>query len=239
MYLLGQGRRSEKRRLRRDAGIAMAALLVMMNVMAILLTVALPVWKTAVKREREAELIWRGSQYARAVNLFRMKYANAYPPNVDILLKERFLRKKYKDPMTKDGEFQLLYAAQQQQRPGAGGLSGAAGQITPATPQAPVPLDPNTRAPAGATGGIMGVASKSTEASLKLFNGRSKYNEWQFTPQTVLGNRAAGAGAKPGAPGAGGGPGAQRPGTVGPGGIPGTARPGMPPLKPGMPRPPQ
>jgi hypothetical protein len=236
MYLLGQGR-SLPRRLTSDAGYAMAALLVMLNVMAVLMTVAIPVWKTAVKREKEAELIWRGGQYARAVNLFRMKYANAYPPNVDILLKERFLRKKYKDPMSKDGEFQLLYAAQQQQRAGAGGVSGAAGQITPATPPAPVPLDPTTQGPAGATGGIMGVASKSTEASLKIFNGRTKYNEWQFTPQTVLGNRAAGA-PKPGAPGQGGAPGSQRPGTAIPGGMPGTVRPGVP-TKPGMPRPPQ
>ena len=237
MYLLGQGR-SSAGRLTSHAGYAMAALLVMMNVMAILLTAAMPVWKTAVKREREAELIWRGGQYARAVNLFRMKYANAYPPNVDILLKERFLRKKYKDPMTSDGEFQLLYAAQQQQRAGAGGVSGAAGQITPAAQATPVPLDPRTQGPAGATGGILGVASKSTETSLKIFNGRTKYNEWQFTPQTVLGNRAVGS-AKPGAPGAGGGPGSQRPGTAIPGGMPGTRLPGMPPPKPGMPRPPQ
>ena len=217
----------------------MAALLVMLNIMAILMTVAIPVWKTAVKREKEAELVWRGGQYARAVNLFRLKYANAYPPNVDILLKERFLRKKYKDPMTKDGEFQLLFAAQQQQRAGAGGVSGAAGQITPAAPApAPVPLDQTSQGPAGATGGIMGVASKSTETSFKVFNGRSKYNEWQFTPQTVLGNRAAGAAPKPGAPGTGTGPGSQRPGTTAPG-TPGSPRPGMsPPLKPGMPKPP-
>lgn len=215
----------------------MVALLVMLNVMAILLTVAMPVWKTAVKREREAELIWRGSQYVRAIDLFRRKYANANPPNVDILITERFLRKKYKDPMTKDGEFQLLYAAQQQQRPGTGAISGAAGQITkPGTPPPPTPLDQTTQGPAGATGGIIGVASKSTEASLRVFNGRSKYNEWQFTLQTVLGNRAAAPGAKPGGPG---GPGANPPGANRPGGMPGTTRPGMPPLRPGMPRPQQ
>ena len=237
MHLLGQGRSDRSHRLTQDSGFAMAALLVMLNIMAILMTVAIPVWKTAVKREKEAELVWRGGQYARAVNLFRMKYANAYPPNIDILLKERFLRKKYKDPMTKDGEFQLVFAAQQQQRPGTGAVSGAAGQITPATPPpAPVPLDQTSQGPAGAAGGIMGVASKSTEASLKLFQGRAKYNEWVFTPQTVLGNRAAGAGqpGQPGAPGAGGGPGSQRPGTA----TPGTARPGMPTTKPGMPKPP-
>jgi type II secretory pathway pseudopilin PulG len=93
-----------------NGGYAMAALLVGMTLMAVFLTVALPAWTTAAKREREAELIFRGQQYARAVALFQRKYANTFPPNVDILVNEHFLRKKYKDPMTKDGEFQVLYA---------------------------------------------------------------------------------------------------------------------------------
>src|SRR4029453_7381652 len=96
-----------------DRGYAMAALLVALSVMAIALTVALPVWKTAAKREKEPELIFRGQQYVRAIGLFHRKYVNANPPNLDILLNERFLRKKYKDPMTKDGEFQVLYASNQ------------------------------------------------------------------------------------------------------------------------------
>jgi type II secretory pathway pseudopilin PulG len=200
----------------------MAALLVTLNVMAILLTVAMPVWKTMVQREREAELIWRGSQYARAINLFRRKYANAYPPNVDILLTEKFLRKKYTDPMTKEGDFQFIYAAQAAaQRPG---------QPTPQPTTPAPPLDQQPRGPAGAQGGIMGVVSKSTESSIRLFNGRSKYNEWTFTPETVLGNRAVGA-VRPGAPGGPGGPGAMRPGIN----MPGGGRPGMP--QPGQPRP--
>jgi len=224
----------------------MAALLVTLNIMAILLTVAVPLWKTAVKREREAELIWRGSQYARAIVLFQRKYANANPPNIDILLTEKFLRKKYADPMTKDGEFQLIPAAPAAQGPGQrppgtpGSISpGNPAPITPGTPsldQRPQGLAGTTRGPSGATGGIIGVVSKSTETSLRLFNGRSKYNEWMFTPQTVLGIRPGAAG-PPGAPGA---PGSQRPGTTMPGGMPGTARPGMPsaPLKPGQPLPP-
>ena len=96
-----------------SGGYAMAALLVGMTIMAVFLTIALPAWSTAAKREREAELIFRGQQYARAVALFQRKYANTFPPNLDILLNEHFLRKKYKDPMTKDGEFQVLYANQQ------------------------------------------------------------------------------------------------------------------------------
>lgn len=197
----------------------MAALLVTLNIMAILLAVALPVWNTMVKREKEAELIWRGGQYARAIELFRRKYANAYPPTLDILLTERFLRKKYKDPMTREGEFQLLYAGQQVQVPIGGN------QPTP-------PSDQQPRGPAGARGGIIGVASKSTDSSLRVFNGRSKYNEWAFTPQTVLGNRPQppGEADRPGDPRANR-PGMNPRGTQGPGGLqPGfTITPGQPP----------
>jgi type II secretory pathway pseudopilin PulG len=175
----------------------MAALLVALAVMAVLLTVAMPVWKTAVKREKEAELVWRASQYVRAILLFRRKYANASPPNLDILVNERFLRKKYKDPMTEDGEFQLVYASDQQQRPGQPSGQNPAGQPPGAqTPAAPPPsLDPRNRGAAGA-GGIVGVASKSKEPSLRIFNGRSKYNEWVFTPET-LGIRMQGTGNTP------------------------------------------
>lgn len=203
----------------------MAALLVGLNIMALLLTLAMPIWKTVVKREKEAELIWRGQQYARAITLFQRKYANAFPPNVDILLNERFLRKKYKDPMTKDGEFQLVYAANP-------GVAGAPGQIAqqgqPGRPAGSTPLDGGAQVPAGARGGIMGVVSKSTDASLRLYNGRSKYNEWAFVSQWV--NQ------RPGAPGAPPPPGQQRPGPgiVRPGGAPGTPGQAFPP---GMPQP--
>jgi type II secretory pathway pseudopilin PulG len=85
----------------------MAALLVAMAVIAVVLSTTLPVFSTMARRERETELIFRGQQYARAVTLFQRKYGNALPPNLDILLSERFLRKQYKDPITKD-DFQLV-----------------------------------------------------------------------------------------------------------------------------------
>ncbi|MGH9346592.1 MAG: type II secretion system protein [Vicinamibacterales bacterium] len=212
-------------------GYAMAALLVALSVMAVLLAVAMPVWKTATKREKEAELIWRASQYARAIALFQRKYANAYPPNLDILLNERFLRKKYKDPMTKDGEFQLVYAntSSDGSRPGAvGGARPPSGASQPSTGRPQMPAGTSQPSAGAAPGGIIGVVSKSTESSLRIFNGRSKYNEWTFTPQTVLGARAPGAGsATPG-----GVPGATRPGGIGPGNV----GPGGRPIGPGAPR---
>src|SRR5262245_11870199 len=114
MQLAGQARRS-------DCGYAMAALLVGMAVLAILMTVAMPVWKQATQREKEEELIFRGLQYAHAIGLFQRKYANAFPPTIDVLVEQRFLRKKFKDPITNEDFVPLL----------AGQGGGALGSATP------------------------------------------------------------------------------------------------------------
>jgi type II secretory pathway pseudopilin PulG len=98
----------------------MAALLVGLTVMAVVMTMAMPVWSTAAKRAREDELVFRGEQYARAIGLYQRKYANALPPSIDVLLNERFLRRKYLDPIT-GGEFQALTGAAGQATPGVGG----------------------------------------------------------------------------------------------------------------------
>ena len=92
---------------RSERGYAMAALLVAMSVMTIVLSTAMPVYQTVARREREAELVFRGEQYARAIALFQRKYGNALPPDVDVLIDQRFLRKKYKDPIT-GGDFLFL-----------------------------------------------------------------------------------------------------------------------------------
>jgi type II secretory pathway pseudopilin PulG len=91
---------------RTEAGYAMAALLVAMAVMALLMSVAMPVWRQAAQREKEAELVWRGQQYDRALQLFRRKAGAPGAPNIDILIQQKFLRKKYKDPITGD-DFEL------------------------------------------------------------------------------------------------------------------------------------
>jgi type II secretory pathway pseudopilin PulG len=89
----------------------MAALLVSLTIAAVMMTVVMPVWKQMARREKEEELIFRGLQYARAIRLFGMKYANASPPTLDVLVEQRFIRKKYKDPITND-DFQPVLAGQ-------------------------------------------------------------------------------------------------------------------------------
>ena len=120
----------------------MAALLVGLSVMTVMMAAALPVWSHATRREREEELIWRGEQYKRAIMLFQRKFANTFPPTVDILVEQKFLRKKYKDPITGE-DFQIIPvggAVPSQGgaggttpggRPGAGGLGGGAQPNTP------------------------------------------------------------------------------------------------------------
>ena len=44
--------------------------------MAVALSVALPAWRTMTQREKEAELVFRGEQYARAIALFQ-RFADA------------------------------------------------------------------------------------------------------------------------------------------------------------------
>ena len=152
-------------------GYAMAVLLVALGVMAILLTAAMPAWRQISQREKEEELIFRGTQYARAIGLYRRKFANTSPPSIDVLIEGRFLRSKYKDPMVPDGEFSLLYQGTQ-----APASSGGQGRGAPA-----VSTGGGTQAAIG-KGPIIGVASKSTQIALRVYNGGTHYNEWQFVP---------------------------------------------------------
>ena len=83
-----------------DRGFLMVALLIAMAVVAIWMTAALPSWRQQAQREKEEELIFRGEQYAMAIALFQYKNNNVPPQDIDILVSQRFLRKKWKDPVT-------------------------------------------------------------------------------------------------------------------------------------------
>jgi type II secretory pathway pseudopilin PulG len=179
----------------RQSGYAMVALLVGIAVMGVMLSMAMPVWRTMVQREREEELVFRGMQYARAIGLYQRKYAGAYPPSVQLLIEQKFLRKKDTDPMVRDSkgkeaEFRVLYQSSVQRQPGqvgrgrnaVGGGTGGIGSGTAAgneeDPAASSQLARNIGA--GPRGGIAGVASTSKDRSFRLYNGRSVYREREF-----------------------------------------------------------
>src|SRR5439155_11639223 len=182
-----------------EQGYAMAVLLVAMSIMAIMLTVAMPVWKQMTQREKEEELVFRGSQYVHAIALFQRKTANAYPPNIDVLVRERYLRKKYKDPITNDDFVPLPVGA----APGGAGTGaaqpgGRGGQppAASATGRGSLPAQsftstasstpqgaggrgsatPFGASSGGTIGGISGGASKSKDSSIRSHSGRSPYH---------------------------------------------------------------
>lgn len=240
-----------------DRGYAMAALLVGMAVMSIMMSMALPVWRTAVQREREAELIFRGEQYAHAVELFSRRNGG-FPPSLDVLEKGKFIRKLYKDPVNGESAFQPVYVGQviagqpvAPGQPGGGAAGGARGGVlggapgaarggTPARGAAQVPA-PGRGARGGQIAGsapgqagtigagpIIGVVSRSTAESLRLYNGRGRYNEWAFVATAMTQQAGAPTGAQtPNGPGGGvrgGAPPGARPG--GPGRGRGVSFPG-------------
>ena len=173
-----------------DVGYAMAGLLVAIGVMGLLLSLAMPTWQTFMQREDEAELIFRGGQYARAITLYGQQFAGAFPPNIETLVDGRFLRKAYTDPMMQDGEFEIITPGTLQTLPGLNPATepGGANDESNRTPFSQA-VEPNRTPFSQAarehnedTGPVMGVRSRSTETALKEFDGLDSYADWIFTP---------------------------------------------------------
>jgi type II secretory pathway pseudopilin PulG len=200
----------------------MAALLVAISIMAIMLGAALPTWSMMIRREKEEELIFRGQQYARAIRMYGQKYANAAPQDLDVLVKERFLRKKFKDPLSpnKDGAFQTCHLQGPNLGPGQNppqrqGTSGSgqqqqqqkqqqqqqqqSGRANGPQPGTAEPSAAPQNCEAGGRGPITGIASKNTGTSIRTFNGKTRYSEWRF--EAVSQTMQAGGGPGGGPPG--------------------------------------
>ena len=163
-----------------DAGYAMAGMLVAIAVMGIVMSMVMPAWRTWVQREKEAELIFRGEQYMRAIELYQRQFVGAYPTDMEMLVEQRFLRRTYVDPMT-GGDFEILTQGAVSAAPGqALSVGGEAGVIQ--QPQQAMTLSrvdqasgaassptPFSEAAAGineGAGGIIGVVSRSTGTAM-------------------------------------------------------------------------
>ena len=170
---------------RREAGYALVALVATVAVMLILMSAAGPYWKYLMRNEAEEELLFRGGEIADAIARYQRKNGNALPASLEVLVKQHFLRREYKDPMTKSGKWRFL-------RPGDALLPGASGALAAASAAGvggtPTTTTTTTTRPSAfsqpgqgiGSGGFQGVATTSTEKSLRVFNGRTKYSEWLF-----------------------------------------------------------
>jgi hypothetical protein len=134
-----------------DSGSALLFVMMAATVVLIGLTAVLPSIYQEGRREREEELIFRGTQYARAIAGFHQKFQR-YPANIQELTKLtsgwRFLRKEFTDPMTPNGKWRFIHVNGQgvlldsktqgppaggQGQPGAGQGAGGFGMSGPST----------------------------------------------------------------------------------------------------------
>ncbi|MCX6560313.1 MAG: type II secretion system protein [Candidatus Aminicenantes bacterium] len=173
--------------MKRQAGYTFIILMAMITVLAIGLLAAVPVWKTQIQREAEEELIFRGRQYVEAVRIYQIKNPGKFPASIDDLIKARCLRKPFPDPMTRDGKWDLILQADSasggNQASSGRGAAARTGQGTSAAgrpavnrifvvPQESVRSVENAR--------ILGVVSRSTKTSLRIYNDRDTYDAWLF-----------------------------------------------------------
>ena len=182
-------------RTRSGAGYALVSLMATIAITMIMMAAAAPTWRYVMKDDAEQELIFRGGEIADAIARYQRRNGNALPPSLEVLVKGKYLRREYKDPMTKHGKWRLI-------RPGdaIGPVRPPSGPGAPTTTTTTTTTRPSAFAQSGTTiGAIQGVASTSKEKSLRVFNGRTRYDEWIFLPgQPRVVGRPVG---PPGAPG--------------------------------------
>lgn len=193
-----------------EKGYVLIAVMLLMTLMIIAMSIEIPRIAQQVKREKEEELVRRGKEYATAIKRYYHK-AGAYPTSLQQLENTnrlRFLRRKYKDPITGDEEWHLVRVGEAQIKippPAAGGtLTTGTLTTSPTGQQAPLGAPggqpgggpPGQQNPPGklgtlttsnigngqtAGGGfIIGVASNSKGEGIKEFNDTNHYNEWLF-----------------------------------------------------------
>jgi type II secretory pathway pseudopilin PulG len=94
-----------------EEGYILIAVMFMLAILMIALTLAVPIVKKEIQRDRDVETMHRGKQYVRAVKMYYKKFGS-YPPNVDALVNTnqiRFLRKKYVDPTSGKADWKIIH----------------------------------------------------------------------------------------------------------------------------------
>jgi type II secretory pathway pseudopilin PulG len=193
---------------RSEAGYNLVILVVAITVLNIMVAAAIPLWRTAIRRDKEEELIFRGFQYAEAIRIFQLRFGRL-PVRLEELVevKPRCIRQLWADPITGKRDWVPVRVGM------PGGFD----------PNAPNPLSPNPNAPpnsnaqtpgadgeqstedvvdaenppSGIAGGaatpdgnvglgpIRGVRSRSKEKSIKVLFNQSRYDKWEFTVELL------------------------------------------------------
>ncbi|MFY9619372.1 MAG: hypothetical protein WAQ99_06130 [Pyrinomonadaceae bacterium] len=200
----------------RQRGYALVSLLALMSLLAMFALAVAPRVQQQTQREREKEALFRGDQVGDAIRAYyRSRGAqgvNALPTSMDQLLEGVQLPGRTKrlqilrpsaarDPLSSDGEWQLIGPTSQDFRGFVQALTLYSGGIPPAPrqefnalasliPRVSNVLDVESGGSApslGSTssdvsGPFIGVASSSQRDSVISFFGIERHDEWIFTP---------------------------------------------------------
>lgn len=170
-------------------------LLAVLFLMAIMVLTALAVAPALIhqaKRDREQEMIHRGTEYARAIKKYYKKFGR-YPANLEQLDNTnniRFLRRRFKDPLSKDGQWRLLrYGDIQMLMGSVAGIPGVGG-----LPNQSQGLNAPGIGAAGSTfgaGSALGAQSSQQQQS-QLFNQAAAGTQAALAGQSALGGSSGG-----------------------------------------------
>jgi len=140
-------------------GFTFLAALMIVVIMGLMLGLTAQPWKTVMKREREKELLFRGTQIRNAIAAWNARQVTTPLNDLDDLLldprdlqKKKYLRQHYKDPMT-GKEWTIIKD-----------VKGAKGIIGVASTSNDAPLK----------------NSFAEYSGLDTFIGKTKYSDWRF-----------------------------------------------------------
>jgi type II secretory pathway pseudopilin PulG len=204
------------RRNGKERGVLIVALMAGIAIMLILSTAAVQSWADITRRDNEAEMIFRAQDIVRALKRFQLDKGKL-PTELKELLEpgqrgQYMLRQLWKDPLVKDGKWQLVYAS-----PTGGLFDPTAPQVPPGTNGANPPGSPpsllnptdntgNPTAPFGAPPGtgnpgdptadptgmpIAGVKTKCKDKPFRKYKDKTEYKEWVFSIFDLDPQRAA------------------------------------------------
>ncbi len=166
-----------KRRARNDVGFTYLTILFAIAFLGLGLALTGEVWRTAVLRDKEAQLLYAGAQYRRAIERYYLSGPRQYPRTLEDLLKDprkpntaRYLRKLYFDPVTGSPEWGIVKAPD-------GGIMGV--------------YSPSETRPMKTSGfDVRNVG----------FDGAEKYSDWKFVYTPAAQQVPVQPGQPPGAP---------------------------------------
>ena len=119
----------------RQSGFTLVGVVVAIAIITILIAAVGPSIATIIERDREAELLFRGKQYARAIVAFQKRYGRL-PNQLEEMakLKPHTIRQLWKDPMCDCDDWETIIAGTpeaapmgQAPPPQGGGLPGTPG----------------------------------------------------------------------------------------------------------------